>query len=180
MNLSILLLIELISMVFKMKYSKSKTESHIVAQTYPSCLVDIDELIFKDDDSLLVVGNEFNNSFVIDLDGVEILKAQSEKRNQKSTMDCTFAISDDTKTEMLLVEFRFNYVNLQNLNRKKLVDKVECSQEILGDSIPINENSIFIFKKDLKAQAESRLYRMYPRVPSNYVVMDLDDLKRFF
>ena len=95
-------------------------------------------------------------------------------------MDCTFAISDDTKTEMLLVEFRFNYVNLQNLNRNKLVDKVQCSHEILGDPIPINKNSIFIFQKNLKAQAQSRIYRMYPRVPSNYLVMDLDDLKQFF
>lgn len=163
-----------------MKYSKQKTASHIVAQTYPSCLVDIDQLIFKDDDSLLEVGNEFDNSDVIDLDGVEILRAQTERRNQKSTMDCTFAISDESKTEMLLVEFRFNYVNLQNLNRNKLVDKVECSHEILGDSIPINENSIFIFQKNLKAQAQSRLYRMYPRVPNNYLVMDLDDLKQFF
>lgn len=163
-----------------MKYNNTETESHIVAQTYPSCLVDIDQLIFKDDDSLLEVGNEFDNSVVIDLDGVEILRAQADKRNQKSTMDCTFAISDDAKTEMLLVEFRFNYVNLQNLNRNKLVDKVECSQEILGDSIPINENSIFIFQKNLKAQAQSRIYRMYPRVPNNYLVMDLDDLKQFF
>jgi hypothetical protein len=163
-----------------MKYRKPKTESHIVARTYPSCLVDIDQLIFKDDDSLLEIGNEFDNSDVIDLDGVEILRAQNEKRNRKSTMDCTFAISDDSKTEMLLVEFRFNYENLKNLNRNKLVDKVECSREILGDSIPINENRIFIFQKALKAQAESRLYRMYPRVPNNYVVMDLDDLKQFF
>ena len=95
-------------------------------------------------------------------------------------MDCTFAISDDSKTEMLLVEFRFNYKNLQNLNRNKLVDKVECSQEILGNSIPINEKSIFIFQKNLKAQAQSRIYRMYPRVPNNYLAMDLDDLKKFF
>lgn len=163
-----------------MKYSKQKSASHIIAQTYPSCFVDIDQLIFKDDDSLLQVGNEFDNSDVIDLDGVEILRAQRERRNQKSTMDCAFAISDDSKTEMLLVEFRFNYVNLQNLNRNKLVDKVECSHEILGDSVPINENSIFIFQKNLKAQAQSRLYRMYPRVPNNYLVMDLDDLKQFF
>ncbi|MEO8238119.1 MAG: hypothetical protein ABI576_08415 [Flavobacterium sp.] len=163
-----------------MKYSKPKTASHIVARTYPSCLVDIDQLIFKDDDSLLEIGNEFDNSNVIDLDGVEILRAQSEKRNRKSTMDCTFAIIDDSKTEMLLVEFRFNYENLKNLNRNKLVDKVECSREILGDSITINEDSIFIFQKTLKAQAESRLYRMYPRVPNNYVVMDLDDLKTHY
>lgn len=163
-----------------MKYSKPKTASHIVARTYPSCLVDIDQLIFKDDDSLLEVGNQFQNSDVIDLDGVEILRAKNERRNRKSTMDCTFAISDGSKTEMLLVEFRFNYENLKNLNRNKLVDKVECSREILGDSIPITENSIFIFKKELRAQAESRLYRMYPRVPNNYVVMDLDELKTHF
>lgn len=163
-----------------MKYSKPKTASHIVARTYPSCLADMDQLIFKDDDSLLEAGNEFDNSEVIDLDGVEILRAQAERRNRKSTMDCTFAISDDAKTEMLLVEFRFNYKKLKNLNRNKLVDKVECSREILGDSIPINEDSIFIFKKELKAQAESRLFRMYPRVPNNYVVMDLDDLKAHF
>ncbi|WP_136669328.1 hypothetical protein [Flavobacterium sp. H122] len=163
-----------------MKYNKPKTESHIVSQTYPSCLVDLDELIFKEDDSLIEVGSEFDNSTVIDLDGVEILRAQAERRNQKSTMDCTFAISDNSKTEMLLVEFRFNYINLQNLNRNKLIDKVAGSQEILGDSTPINDNNIFIFQKDLKAQAQSRLYRMYPRVPNNYVVMDLDDLKSFF
>jgi hypothetical protein len=163
-----------------MKYNYIETTNHIIAKTFQSSLVDLDELIFKEDDSLSEVGNEFDNSIVIDLDYVEILRAQADKINQKSTMDCTFSISDETKTELLLVEFRFNYVNLQNLNRNKLIDKVKCSLEILGDSIPVNENNIFIFKKNLKAQAQSRIYRMYPRVPNNYIVMDLDDLKQFF
>jgi hypothetical protein len=159
-----------------MLYSQGDTLNHKIAVAYKACLLDLDDLIHQEDN--LSVGNvgQFNSSVVIDLDSVEVLKAQAEVRQQNSTMDCSFAIKDK-KTEMLLVEFRFNYSNLKNLNRNKLISKVSGSILLLGNSIPINSNYIFIFHKNLVAQATSRFFRMNPRIPTNYIVMDLDYLK---
>jgi hypothetical protein len=94
-------------------------------------------------------------------------------------MDCTFAIEiEETDSyEMLMVELRYNYLNLQNLTRTKLLDKVSGSTLALGNSVIISNIFIFIFTTALKEQARSRLFRMIPRVPNNYVVMDIYELK---
>lgn len=159
-----------------MKYNKNKTLTHIISKTYPCCVKDYNEIVKHEDNSLTEVPNYFTKTDVIDLDCVERERAKSEKRNQISTMDSTFAISDDENLEMLLIELRFNYKNLSNLNRQKLIDKVSGSLSILGNTVKISNTYIFIFQSNLVEQATNRMRRMNPIIPNNYVAMDLNKL----
>lgn len=159
-----------------MKYNKVETKKHIVSQENPCCVKDFNQIVLDEDDSLAVLPNIFTDAEVIDLDCVEIEKARSEHRNQNRTMDTTFAISDSSAIEMLLVELRFNYVNLANLNRIELLEKVSGSELILGTTVNIHQDYIFIFQPHLVQQAINRLQRMNPRIPNNYIAMDLNEL----
>lgn len=159
-----------------MKYNKVETKKHLVSQTYPCCVKDFNQIVLDEDDSLTTLPTFFTDVEVLDLDCVEIEKARNEHRNQNRTMDTTFAISDATSLEMLLVELRFNYTNLANLNRIELLEKVAGSQLILGNSVKICGDYIFIFQPHLVQQAINRLQRMNPRIPNNYIAMDLTQL----
>jgi hypothetical protein len=161
-----------------MKYSKSQTLNHMESVNKPECLKNLNDLIIKE--GYDGVNNVFDNEVtILDLDCVESKNAMKERRTNRSSMDCTFAIEDEItgNVEMLLVELRFNYVNMQNLTRRKLLDKVSGSRIALGSSVKINDDNIFIFKSELKEQAKSRLFRMLPKIPNNYLVMDMLDLK---
>lgn len=163
-----------------MNYNKLETKNHLVSQTYPCCVRDFNQIVLDEDDSLNTLPSFFTDVEVLDLDCVEIEKARSEHRNQNRTMDTTFAISDSTSLEMLLVELRFNYINLANLNRIELLEKVTGSLLILGTSVNIHRDYVFIFQPHLVQQAINRLQRMNPRIPNNYIAMDLNQLKQIY
>lgn len=157
-----------------MKYNKTDTQNHIVSLAHESCLKDFNQIVLDEDDSISVLPTYFiNDEIVLDLDCVEVNLAKSSGRNRNRTMDTAFVISNTSKMEVLLVELRFNYQNLSNLNRIVLLEKVQGSILALGTSIAINGNYIFIFQPHLIQQAISRLQRMNPRIPNNYVAMDL-------
>lgn len=159
-----------------MKYNKIETLNHIVSKSFSCCVKDFNEIILNEDDLLTVKPTFFSDVDVIDLDCVELNLARSQKRNQNSTMDSSFAISDKSNLEMLLVELRFNYTNLSNLSRQKLLDKVSGSISVLGNTVKINNTYIFIFQPNLVEQATNRFRRMVPIIPNNYVAMDLTEL----
>lgn len=159
-----------------MNYDKTQTENHIVSKTHTCCVKDFNQIILNEDNNLAALPTTFNNVTVLDLDCVEIINAKNETRNQNRTMDCTFAISNAATIQMLLVELRFNYKNLANLNRIVLLEKVNGSFLALDNSVDINSNYIFIFQPHLVQQAINRLQRMNPKIPNNYTAMDLDQL----
>ena len=164
-----------------MKYDKISTVSHYLAVKMSKIVVNLDLMIHSEDISSLIMANNFPDTKVLDIDAAEVEIAKYEFRLQNSTMDCSFAISDLNDTKMLLVEFRFNYLNLKNLNRNKLLDKVAGSILLLGNNIGIFQEYIFIFQPSLKAQAQRRLFMMNPKIPSNYIALEINDLKsRFF
>jgi hypothetical protein len=161
-----------------MKYSKESTLKHSVSLNRTECLKAFNDLNIAEGYSGIT--DLFSSDvFVLDLDCVEAKIAADEHRIRRSSMDCTFAIEiEETDSyEMLMVELRYNYLNLQNLTRTKLLDKVSGSTLALGNSVIISNIFIFIFTTALKEQARSRLFRMIPRVPNNYVVMDIYELK---
>jgi len=164
-----------------MRYSKDKTLNHVQSLAFPNCLKCLDLLVIRE--GLCNSSGLFNpDILVLDLDCVEACLASKERRLKVKSMDFAFAISGGEPTElfMVLVELRFNYKNLQNLNRVELLGKVDGSTIALGGSIPINEKKIFVFKDNLKEQAKSRLFRMNPQVPNNFIVMDVIELKETY
>ncbi|TAG54367.1 MAG: hypothetical protein EAZ27_09135 [Cytophagales bacterium] len=163
-----------------MQYSKLATLNHAVSVKNPACVTNFNDLIIKEgfEGSEIVFQNDV---IVLDMDCVESKNANAEKGDNLSSMDCTFAIEiNKINVEMLMVEPRFNYKNLQNLDRKKLLDKVKGSTKALGNSEKINEKNVFIFNSYLKAQAKSRFSRMLPRIQDNYIAMDIFDLHNLY
>lgn len=164
-----------------MKYDLEKTQTHNLSLDFHCCLKNYNQIIQSEDDDLDDLPSIFDDNVVaIDLDCIERLRASQLRQDQVSTMDTVFAISDLDQTEMLLVELRLNYKNLYNLNRNKLIAKVEGSISLLGNSVPINENYIFIFQPNKKQEAINRIARMIPSLNSNYQVLDLNDLIRIY
>ena len=82
---------------------------------------------------------------MLDLDCVEINIARSEHRPNNSSMDLCFVTTDDINDLVQLVELRFNYTELKNVKRTKLIDKVNGSTNVMGNSMSISNE--YIFKK---------------------------------
>ncbi len=73
--------------------------------------------------------------------------AKSECRSQlNKSMDMCFGlIGKEPNKYILLVEFRFNYQNMKNLNKAELTGKVEGSKRhILKDNM-LNQRRIYIY-----------------------------------
>lgn len=164
-----------------MEYNKDKTINHPISIQYPCCVQDFNEVVKKEDDGLKIK-DEIPN-FISDVKVLNIDDAKDEKypiemgEERPKSMDITFAISEDDKAEMVLVDFKLNVVNPNNLTTAELVGKVNDSITFLGDSISIHNQYIFVFQPNIKHIAERKLYRrMLGKIPNNYIAMDLQDL----
>ncbi|WPV63752.1 hypothetical protein [Chitinophaga sp. LS1] len=163
-----------------MKYSKQATENYAKSIRKKDCLELIDTLIRRE-------GHEgstgFNgNEVVLNMDCVEEKKANQEGRLLNKSMDSAFIAEDETGTqqEIVLVEFRFNYQSLKNLDRNSLLGKVAGSTSALGNPTNMHDEYYFVFNPDLKQQAISRFNRMNPAIPQQYKAVDISDVKDMF
>lgn len=89
--------------------------------------------------------------------------------NRPRSVDIAFGCE---KNVMQLVECRYNYVNLLNLERKKLESKVSHSKELLQRQVksyleytPCNI-TVLLFSDKLIAQARSHVRRLFPMTSS--------------
>lgn len=119
------------------------------------------------------------------MDKVETLVSASLGRLEKNkSMDMAFGIVDpnnSSKKQMLMVELKFNMKDFYGLKKKDLEEKVTGTATILTESIPIYKQYIFIFKSQYLQEALNRIYRMVPKIESNYIALDINLLKdRFF
>lgn len=168
------------------KYNRQATHDHEASVKYPSCLKSLEHLILKDYNGL--TQSELKSFFssdpadynILSIDDVEILIAKSEKRNRNCTVDSAFVINKDDEYRILLVEFRFNYENVQNLKRIDLLNKISGSQNILKDTLSYHDKIYFVFDEKLKQLAKNRLMRMNPRVPQSFEAINLQDLAVYF
>lgn len=165
-----------------MKYDKTKTINHPLSVKHPYCLKDFNQAVFDEDESLRIVPHLVNDVEVLNLDYVKDKEYFGENTEKPKSMDIAFAVSNTDTTEMVLVDFKLNVTNPNNLTTEELVGKVDDSIELLGSSVPIHSQYIFIFQPNKKQQAENKLYRrMKGRIPNNYKAMDLQDLiKKYF
>lgn len=114
-----------------MKYNKAEIINHVIAKTYLCCVKEFNDIILTDDNNLTTKPLIFkNNEVVIDLDCIEIIKAENQNKNRDRTMDCCFAISNESNLEIVLVELRFNYREssyrkMANLKKKFLLKKLQ-------------------------------------------------------
>lgn len=165
-----------------MKYDKRKTINHPIAIQYSCCIQDFNEVVKKEDDELKVkdeIPNFISDVKVFNIDDAKDKKYPIEMGEERpKSMDITFAISENDRAEMLLVDFKLN-IEGRKLNGIKKIDlegKVNDSMLFLGNSIPIHNQYIFIFQSSKVQQARNRLQRMVPKIPNNYVAIDLSEL----
>ncbi len=161
-----------------MKYCRKSTINHNIALSHNSCLQNINTLII--DEGYLGTDLFFTNEeIILNMDRAETIFAPLENRLQKKSMDMAFGIKspDSINTKMLMVELRLNYKNPNNLNRAEIEEKVEGTSRILSNIPAIYKLYIFIFKTEQLEEAINRLYRMIPKINTNYVVMDIHQLK---
>jgi hypothetical protein len=164
-----------------MKYCSITTQSHPVSLLYTDCIEGLNTLLVTEGHNNSTP--EFNNGqIVLNLDRVEDYLAILHERDKNKSMDFTFGIANEDKSIqlMVLVEARLNYLNPNNVKREHLEEKVRGSSSALTSVIPIYANYIFLFRVDKKEEARSRFFRMNPRIPNEYFVMDIEELKSTF
>lgn len=165
----------------KLVYCKDSTCELSISKRHTSCLVCLDQLVCDETISLSTRPNIFSDEvIVLNLDCVERNIATDEHRSRKRTVDLVFAgKSGEVSIQVVLVELRYNYINMQKLKRVVLIEKVDHSKELLigNDIFP---KVFFVFETDLKQQAKNRLNRMVPKVPSDFEVIDNEELNSLF
>jgi hypothetical protein len=162
-----------------MKYCEETTRNHPIAVKYNTFLESLEHLIRREGYSN--PANLFiNGEIVLDLDQTEKFVAEVEGRLPNKSMDFAMGIKNHsaTRRSILLVELRLNYNNPNNLDRKEIVGKVEGSVNLLSPYIPVYGEYIFIFRTEKIQEAISRLFRMIPKINSQFIVMDIDTLKK--
>lgn len=163
-----------------MKYDKQKTINHPISIQYPCCVQDFNEVV-KQEDNVLKAKQQYTCVF---LSNIKVLNLDcAVKKNylinniqRCYSMDITFAISENHNSEMVLVDFKLNIRNPDNLKKEDLEGKVNDSMLFLGNSIPIHNQYIFVLQPNKVLQARNRLKRMIPKIANNYVAMDLSEL----
>ncbi|MGE9310139.1 hypothetical protein ACLOAU_00715 [Niabella sp. CJ426] len=164
-----------------MKYCSETTTTHPTSVSCPHCVNDFNDLLSAE--GYIASQQLFNmGEVVLNLDCVEATCAAAAGLERAKSMDLAFGISDLKKEcqLMVLVEIRLNYQNPNNVRRDKLHEKVLGSIAALGSHLPIYANYIFVFREDKKQEARNRFFRMNPKIPNEYLVMDLDELKATF
>jgi hypothetical protein len=165
-----------------MKYCKNTTQNHPISLSHIGCIEDINSLLLNEGYDG-IEGLFVNHEVVLNLDCVEASMALNDgDRERNSSMDFTFGIANDDQSVklMVLAELKLNSLNPNHIRREQLEKKVSSSKRILNIDVYIHNNFIFIFRKDKKEEAKSRFFRMNPRVPNEYIVMDLDELRYYF
>jgi hypothetical protein len=159
-----------------MKYCRITTENHPVSLACPDCIEDISALLLKEGHITLFAFT--NDEVVLNLDCVETLLALKGVRDKRKSMDMTFGIANDDRSVqlMVLVELKLNHLNPNNVKRDFLEQKVIESTAVLSNSIHIYANYIFLFRSDRKEEAKNRFFRMNPKIPNEYLVMDVEEL----
>jgi len=164
-----------------MRYCQSTTENHPVALAYSGCVEDINTHL-ADEGYSPAAPLFIHNETVIDLDEAEEVYAAIEPRQLRQSMDMTIGLRDrrSSKREMLLVEFKFNMGNPNQLSQVDMTGKVAGSINILGLTTPIHSQYIFIFQPNLVEQARNRMARMIPGIPIAYIAMSIYNLKDIY
>lgn len=162
------------------KYCETTTKQHSLAVKFRNCV----ELIH---DISVAEGSRkspFVNELALNLDKLETEKCIKDKRDAFATMDIAFGVERDDsgkrKVErFVLCEYRLRYKNVNNIKKGDLDSKINYSKRLLGNSPALHDKYIFVFSSGLKAQAYSRLRRLYNN-KACIEVFDLNELKAVY
>lgn len=166
-----------------MKYCIKTTLEHPISKAFPNCIEEMNVLINNNVDSLLHYCLDFDSKdFVINGDIVERETAVTQNnRPLNKSMDFFIGLADinSNTTQLMFVELKLNYENnLRNLKADDIINKVAHSSNLINGTISIHNNFVFIFSNHIIEQARYKLKRLFPKIPSNYIPVTIDDFKK--
>lgn len=165
-----------------MKYSRIETIRFGIQIGFKDCLTNLNSLLIKDG-CLEVMPFFDEKNIVLDMDCVEAKIAKSEKRPNNKSMDSLLLIKDSFgNTEIVFIEYRFNYKSMKNLKAIDLRNKKKYSEKHIQNRGYNNIHSkyYYIFDPDLKEQARRYFRSLYPSMPNNFKPISISDLKSSF
>lgn len=142
-----------------MKYSKETTERHPLFIKYKDKAINLLNLILKAEG---VKKEYFSHEECLNLDEIEVL-LKTNIGSRSATMDFCMGL---TSKQLLLVEVKYKAQNPSNLRRKELEDKMKYSKQLLGISISIAKEKVFIFNDKVKGRAYNHLGRLFSNSPN--------------
>ena len=163
------------------KYSLNETITFADLINKTCCLEDLNVLISREG-CMETIPFFIENEVAIDMDCVEVLISNELSRNRNKSMDSAFIITENDfeESEILLVEFRFNYTCMRNIKKDSLLGKVEGTINALNNQLNIHPEYIFVFNSNLIQQAIRRFRNINPKLPTNYKITDIAGLKHLF
>ena len=159
----------------KWKYCADTTNQHPISKKFKDCVEKLDTLCKEEG----AKKTPFSKEQCLNIDRVENILAQNEKRNARKTMDISFGLKSGNEKRVILCELRLNYKNVNNLKKSELDSKISNSRNILGHSTVIFNPSLFIFTSQIKNQAYRLLRRLYSN-KNTVKAIDLNDLKKYY
>lgn len=164
-------------MIMKERYCINETKIFANNIRCLHCLTPINKLVLKEG---CVDKPLFKDELIcIDMDEVEKVNAKDQNRDDlNSSMDSAFLLKN---RKVVLVEYRFNYQNLRNLDSKKLTSKKFYSEQIVvKNKYLVYSNFYYVFSSNVIEQARRRFRNFNPKLPQVYKVIELKDLKSMF
>lgn len=165
-----------------MKYSRIETIRFGIQIGFKDCLTNLNNLLIKDG-CLESMPFFDEKNIVLDMDCVERKIAKTEKRSNNKSMDSLLLIKDSAgNTEIVFVEYRFNYKSMRNLKAGDLKNKKKYSERHIKNKgfTNIHSKYYYIFDSGLKAQARRYFRNLYPLMPNNFKPISISDLKSMF
>lgn len=146
----------------KLSYNCSLTKAHPKLCKYvgdPGCCIPLSELLKAEH----YKGKCTYTEKVFALDKIETHLASREKRLERATVDCCFAIGskEGTSPKLIFVECKLDLKNHRNApdECRELSEKAKGSQSICGLEYPIHDKCYILFPDNIYQQARSSISR---------------------
>lgn len=159
-----------------MIYCKETTENHHLSLSNKEFLLSLNRMMSKENKNKSC--SVFDSSWIVlDLDAVEIKKAQKEgNRNRNATCDCTAGVKKSNAPKMLLIECRLNYDSVNGITEGDLDSKVRGSIALMGQDPAILNQVYFVFKDKVQPQAFRKLRAMKSN-KKEYIALTINGLR---
>lgn len=103
--------------------------------------------------------------FRTDVDGIDLDQYEIDRAiaNRDMTMDAVIGVADYANnrvvnSRLLLVELRMDYDSTKGLHHSSLHGKITHSRAAIGTSVRVDEENVFVFRKDVAEQAKKWMF----------------------
>lgn len=103
--------------------------------------------------------------FRTDVDGIDLDQYEIDRAiaNRDMTMDAVIGVADYANnrivnSRLLLVELRMDYDSTKGLRHSSLRGKITHSRAAIGTSVRVDEENVFVFRKDVAEQAKKWMF----------------------